>query len=362
MEELHQDQRRLLQEELSGDDARRSRFSRQARFAPLGEAGQQRLSRAGVVIVGVGALGTHLASTMVRAGVGTVWLIDRDVVELHNLPRQVLFDEEDAARGTPKAVAAAQHLKRVDSQCQLIAVADEFNASTLDDLGAAPDLILDGTDNFAARYLINDLALQREIPWIYGAALGSEGMAMAILPGRTPCLRCILLEPPTNSEAGTCETEGILAPTIGMVTAFQSAQALKILSGQLDSVARGVFVADVWRDHYGMQLQNATVASDCPSCQTRKFPALSNQDDATVSLCGRDAVQVRPGKGQAFDHAAWLARLLSAGTSVEQTPHLVRFVADGSRFSVFPDGRALLFGVADPKRALSLYDRWVGGR
>lgn len=315
-----------------------------------------------MAIVGVGALGTHLASTLVRAGVGKVWLIDRDVVEWHNLPRQVLFDEADARAGTPKAVAAVEHLRTVDSQCELVAIVDEFTATTLDRAHAKPDLLLDGTDNFTTRYLINDLAVQGNVPWVYAAALGSEGMAMAVVPGRTPCLRCILPEPPSSSESGTCETEGILAPVVAMVTAFQATQALKILSGQLDDVARGVFVVDVWRDSYGMQLQNASAAVDCASCQTRAFPALRSGAGATVSLCGRDAVQVRANPATAFDLLAWLSRMRNAGIAVEQTPHLVRFTADGGRFSVFPDGRALLFGVADEKRALALYDRWVGGR
>jgi adenylyltransferase/sulfurtransferase len=358
VEELHQDQRRLLQEGLND---RAARFSRQTRFAPLGESGQQRLQHSTVAIVGIGALGTHLADALVRAGVGTLWLVDRDVVEWHNLPRQVLFDESDAEQGRPKAVAAAAKLQRIDRACALHAVADEFTPATLDDLRATPDLLLDGTDNFATRYVLNDLALQRGIPWIYGAALGSEGMAMAVLPGRTPCLRCILPAPPSN-DAGTCETEGILAPVIAMVTAFQAAQALKILSGQLDAVARGVFVADVWRNRYELQLGNAQPVPECASCGTRTFPALAATGAGAISLCGRDAVQINASTTSVFDFAAWLTRLRAAGVVCADTPHLVRFVADGARFSVFPDGRALVFGAGDTKRAAALYDRWVGAR
>jgi adenylyltransferase/sulfurtransferase len=294
--------------------------------------------------------------------VARVWLIDRDVVEEHNLPRQLLFDEDDARSGRPKAIAAAEHLRRVNSACELIAVADEFTANSLERLRAHPDLLLDGTDNFATRYLINDLALQRGIPWIYGAALGSEGMAMAVLPDRTPCLRCILPQAPASGESGTCDTDGILQPVVSMVTAFQSAEALKILAGMPDQVARGVFVVDVWRGTFAMQLQGAQIAADCASCRGRTFPALAPQPEPTVSLCGRDAVQVRPPAAAVFDLPALVARLQRIGIAVEQTPHLARFHADGRRLSVFPDGRALVFGEPDPRRAMALYDRWVGAR
>lgn len=342
--------------------ARGDRYGRQTRFAPFGDAGQARLRQSQVAIVGIGALGTHLAVALVRAGVGRVVLIDRDIVEEHNLPRQMLFDETDARGGVPKAIAAAAHLQRINSACELVPIADEFTASTLTDVAAEPDLLLDGTDNFATRYVINDLAVQRRIPWIYGAALGSEGMAMAILPGRTPCLRCILPAPPASGESGTCETDGILQPTVAMVTAFQTAQALKILAGRDDDVARGVFVIDVWRNTFGMQMQDAAPLADCASCGRRIFPALTPRDEPVLSLCGRDAVQIRPSDLPAFDLDALAARLERAGVAVERTRHVTRFAADGCRFSVFPDGRALLFGAPDGGRAMALYDRWVGAR
>ncbi|MEZ5965158.1 MAG: ThiF family adenylyltransferase [Planctomycetota bacterium] len=339
-----------------------SRYSRQSRFVPLGREGQQRLRTAEVLLVGVGALGCHLALSLVRAGVGRIWLVDRDVVEEHNLPRQILFDEEDARRGTPKAEAAAAHLRRANAACDIIAVADEFGPTTLTTLAAQPDLLLDGTDNFATRYVINDLAVQRAIPWIYGAAVGSEGMAMAVLPGRTACLRCILPTPPASGDSGTCETDGILQPVVAMVTAFQAAQAIKILAGHADDVARGVFAADVWRNHYGLQLQAAAPNADCESCALGRFPALTETEQNLVSLCGRDAVQVRPSRLPSFDLDALADRLARAGVAVERTPHLLRFAADRCRFSVFPDGRALVFGEADGRRAMALYDRWIGAR
>ncbi len=363
MEELHEDQRRLLQEVSRAPDEGvwRDRYSRQIRFAPLGREGQDRLRHARVLIVGVGALGSHLADAIVRAGVGAVWLVDRDLVEHHNLPRQILFDEADATHGRPKASAAAAQLRSVNSACAITAIDDEFTVDTMAEHGIAVDLILDGTDNFATRYLINDLAMQRRVPWIYGAALGAEGMAMAVVPGQGPCLRCILPEPPTGN-GGTCDTDGILQPTIAMVTAFQIAQAVKILSGRADTLARGVFVVDVWRNVYGLQLQGVTSSEACPTCTGREFPALSRAADTTVSLCGRDAIQVRLADGTALDLDVVATRLSRAGIEVTRAGELLRFTADGCKVSLFPSGRALLFGIADPKRALTLYDRWVGGR
>ena len=372
MEELHRDEREVLREGLSAaahppesaspgvPPARMTRYSRQIRFPPLGETGQRALAAAHVAIVGIGALGTHLANGLVRAGVGRLTLIDRDIVELHNLQRQVLFDEADARDATPKAIAAAMHLARVDSQCNLIPIVEEFTAATFEGLRPRPDLLLDGTDNFATRYLINDLAMAHGIPWIYGAALASEGMAMAIVPGVTPCLRCLIPGAGGGGDA-TCETAGILQPTIAAVTAFQTTQALKILAGHTDALARGLFVVDVWRDQYAMQFAGARRAEDCPCCARAEYPALAADAAPAVTLCGRDAVQVRPPAGATVALDALAARLADA-VVVTRTPHLLRFEVDGCRFSVFPGGRALIFGVADAGRGLALYDRWVGGR
>ena len=269
------------------------RHARQARFAPIGDAGQRQLASSRVLLVGVGALGSHLAASLVRAGVGQLWLVDRDVVELSNLQRQQLFTEDDAARGRPKAHAAAERLAKIDSRCQLVPIADEFRAASWSELGQMPDLILDGTDNFATRYLLNDLAIAHRVPWIYGGAVGAVGTAMAVLPGDTPCLRCWLPAAPPAGEVGTCETEGILAPTIAAVAAFQAAQALKILTGHRDRVARGVWTADVWNDRYGLRLRDAARDPQCPACGSGDLPALA-ADLPPARLCGRNAVQVRP--------------------------------------------------------------------
>lgn len=336
------------------------RYSRQIRFEPLGQQGQDRIHRSRVLLVGVGALGSHLASCLVRAGVGEIWLVDRDIVELDNLPRQLLFTEADALGGRPKALAAAERLEKVNSACTLHPVMEDFDADVFAALDTRFDLLLDGTDNFPTRYLLNDLAVQHGISWIYGGAVGARGTAMAVIPGRTPCLRCLLPSPPPAAEVGTCETEGVLSPTIAVVAGFQSAQALKILAGKPDDVARGVLSVDLWTDNYGVSLHGAEPRADCPSCGTREFPSLGERRNEPVRLCGRNATQVQPPSGITLDLDRVATQVKAVADEVQLTPHLLRFCVEGCRFSVFRGGRALLFGVDDPARARVLYDRYVG--
>ncbi len=333
------------------------RYSRQERVAGFGSGGQTRLGAATVLIVGCGALGTHAANMLARAGVGQLWLVDRDIVELSNLQRQVLFSEDDAANGTPKAVAAAARLLAVNGRCIVTAHVAECSAEFLRWLPRRPDLVLDGTDNFPTRYLLNDWCSQQRVPWIYAGAVGTEGAAMVVRAGG-PCLRCLWPEPPAQADVGTCETVGILAPAIAAVSAFQVAEAMKILTGA-DTV-RGVFTCDIWRGHYGIVPLAPAPAADCVVCSGRDHPALVAPPSTAVTLCGRDAVQVDPPRASSLDLDALAARVTAHATDVVRTPHLLRFSADGVRVSVFPGGRTLLFGVRDPLRARALYDRWVG--
>jgi adenylyltransferase/sulfurtransferase len=336
-----------------------SRYSRQIRVASIGAAGQERLRAASVLIVGIGALGTHAADALARAGTGRLWLCDRDVVDLSNLQRQVLFDEDDAHAGTPKAVAAATRLQKINSECAVTPLVADCTKDLLDDLPAVPDLILDGTDNFPTRYLLNDWAALRGRPWIYAGAVGTEGTAMVVRPGG-PCLRCLWPEPPPVGLAGTCDTAGILAPVIAAVTAFQVAEALKLLTGAGDAVTRGVFTCDVWRGSWQVLGAGSTPAADCPVCQGRTFPALVMGPAVAVTLCGRDAVQIDQPQKKPLDLDLLAAALRGTAADVERTAHLLRFRADGCRFSVFPGGRTLVFGTQDPLRARALYDRWIG--
>lgn len=332
------------------------RYDRQQRVAGIGAAGQQRIAAARILIVGQGALGTHAAEALARAGVGTLWLVDRDVVEWSNLQRQVLFNEADASAGTPKAIAAAQALRLANSTITIEPFVAECSATFLQHLPARPDLVLDATDNFPTRYLLNDWCHAHDVPWIYAGAVATEGAAMVIRKGR-PCLRCLWPEAPAQADVGTCETAGILAPAIAAVSAFQVAEALKLLVGAVPT--RGVFTCDVWRGHYGVTALHDQPAADCVVCSGKDHPALLAPAGTAVALCGRDAVQVDPGRPLALDLAALAARLGALAQDVQRTPHLLRFTSDGVRFSVFPGGRALLFGVRDPLRARALYDRWV---
>ncbi len=336
-----------------------SRWSRQERVPGIGRAGQERLRQARVLIVGVGALGTHTADALCRAGVGELWLCDRDIVERSNLQRQVLFVAQDAEAGTPKAVAAAAHLRRIDPDCRITAHVEHVGPAFLQGLPAKPDLILDGTDNFATRYLLNDFALQHGLPWIYAGAVATEGAAMVVRPGSTPCLRCLWPEPPPAASVGTCETLGILQPAVAAVTAFQVAEAIKLLTGNAAACTRGVFTCDVWRGTFGVFGQGGGPSPDCVACSGADFPALRGEQRQPVTLCGRDAVQVEPQAGSVVDLDRLAGLLRGAVADLERTAHLLRFAADGVRFSVFPGGRALLFGVRDPLRARALYDRFV---
>src|SRR5216684_3133661 len=283
-----------------------SRYSRQTRFAPLGEDGQAKIRAARVAIVGCGALGTVQAEAMARAGVGRLRLIDRDFVEWSNLQRQFLFEEADAAEGLPKAVAAARRLARINSEIEIEPVVADFTPANALELLEGVDLILDGTDNFETRYLLNDAAVKLGIPWIYGAAVGSYGLKLAVIPGRTACLKCVYPEPPSGPQP-TCETEGVLAPVTTAIAALQVADALKILAAGGDSVEARITTIDVWS---GTIRQLAPPARDlnCPCCVRREFTYLDGSRRAPISLCGRNAVQIHE-RARPLDLTELAARL-----------------------------------------------------
>ncbi len=333
-----------------------SRYSRQIRFAPLGEEGQRRIRASRVALVGCGALGTVQAEALARAGVGRLRIIDRDFVEFSNLQRQFLFEESDAAEALPKAVAAARRLARVNSEVELEPVVADLTPANIEDLFEDIDLVVDGTDNFETRFLINDAAVANDIPWIYGAAVGSYGIKLAIDPGRTACFRCVYPEPPPGAQP-TCETDGVLAPVTAAIAALQIGDALKMLALGRGSVDARLTHMDVWT---GAIRQLAPPSRDpaCPCCARRHFEYLDGSRRAPISLCGRNAVQIHE-RSRPLDLPDLARRLGSVGP-VRSNEFALKLEIDPYELTVFPDGRAIVKGTTDVGVARSIYARYVG--
>jgi len=338
------------------DPAVRERYSRQILFPGIGERGQEALLGARVALVGCGALGSFHAAALARAGVGSMVIIDRDYVEPSNLQRQWLFEESDAADALPKAAAAERRLALINSSIHVRGVVADLTASNAEQLLGRVDLILDGTDNFDTRYLINDFSVSHSIPWVYGAAVGSYGLAMPVVPGRTPCLRCVYPNPPQSAQP-TCETAGVVNVIASLVASYQVADALKILCGQADRVEARITTVDVWQ---GGTRQIAAPPRDpeCPACGRRQFPYLEESRREPVRLCGRSAVQVQE-REQSLDLAELKARLERIG-EVRANEFAVRFFVPPYEMTIFPDGRAIIKGTSDVGLARSLYARYIG--
>jgi len=334
--------------------SKQERFSRQIRFAPFGPAGQERIGTATAVIVGCGALGTVHASLLARAGAGTIHLIDRDYVEESNLQRQLLYTEADAREGLPKAEAARRHLLEANSGIRVEAHVSDLNPENADDLLAGADVILDGTDNFETRFLVNDYSVREGIPWIYGAAVGSYGIAMPIIPD-SACFRCVYPEPPAGVQP-TCETAGVLGPVTSLIGSLQAMEAIKILSGRSESVRRKIFTADLWHGpirETGMPPRDP----DCACCGRRDFTWLNGRR-APVSLCGRNAVQIHELR-RPIDLEQLALRLEGLGR-VRSNEFALRFASEDHEITVFPDGRAIIKGTTDIGIARSIYARYIG--
>jgi molybdopterin-synthase adenylyltransferase len=342
-------------------DVSLERYSRQMRFAGIGEDGQRRLLESHVTLCGCGALGTVLANILVRAGVGHLRLVDRDFIETHNLQRQVLFDEHDVAENLPKAEAAARKLSAINSTVHVEPIVTDIDRTNILDLVRDANLVLDGTDNFEVRYLINDAAVKLAKPWIYGGSIGSHGQTMTILPGETPCLRCVFEAAPAPGEAATCETAGVLSPIVNIIASFQATEALKILAGRRDRINRELIYVDVWENHQ-RRIKVAPLLGkvDCPCCQRRHFEWLEGEQGShTTSLCGRNAVQVAQRTATRLNFQDLAAHLEPLG-EVSYNRFLLKFVADGHEFTVFPDGRAIIKGTNDVDKARTLYAKYIG--
>jgi molybdopterin/thiamine biosynthesis adenylyltransferase len=342
-----------------------SRYSRQVRFGPWGVDGQKRMGASQVAIVGCGALGSVQAEILTRAGVGLVRIIDRDVVELSNLQRQFLFSEADAREGTPKAVAAARRLAEINSEVTVEPMVADLSPSNAVELLENIDLILDATDNFETRYLINDFSIRENIPWIYGAAVASYGLKLAIIPNVTACLKCIYPEPPQGAQP-TCETAGVLSTVTATIAALQTADAMRIIALRASRVGQAVPPAsllarlttiDLWTGEI-RQIAPPSRDPDCPCCARRDFVHLDGSKRAPISLCGRNAVQIHE-RSRPLDLAD-LAKRLGELAPVRSNEFALRVTLDAYELMIFPDGRAIIKGTTDVGIARSLYARYVG--
>jgi molybdopterin/thiamine biosynthesis adenylyltransferase len=337
------------------------RYSRQVRFPALGEAGQRKLMGSRVTICGCGALGTVLANHLVRAGVGKIRLVDRDFIETHNLQRQILFDEQDVADNLPKAEAAARKLRLINSQVEIEPVVTDIDHTNILDLVGDADLILDGTDNFETRYLINDAAVKLNKPWVFGGVIGSEGQTMTIRPGLTPGIRCLIQDNPPPGLTPTCETAGVLGPAVSVIASFEAVEAIKLLTGAFDALNTELFVVDIWDWTFRrLKVQGLLGKVDCPCCKHRNFEWLEGSlGSHTTTLCGRNAVQIATRRRDQLDFPEMAARLGSVG-EVRHNAFMLRFAAEGHEFTVFPDGRAIIKGTNDIAKARTLYAQFVG--
>ena len=339
------------------------RYSRQILFREIGEEGQRRLMSSRVLLCGCGALGSAIADGLTRAGVGFLRLVDRDFVELSNLQRQVLFDEQDIAEQLPKAIAAERKLKKINSSVTLEPRVADIDHTNILRFAEGVDVILDGMDNFETRFLINDAALELKTPWIYGGCVGSHGQMMTIFPGETACLRCLIGEVPGPGMTETCDTAGVLGPAVTVVAAMQVTSALKLLSGRRDRIEPALSIIDVWDGTFRkMSVASLREQANCPACVQGKRDWLSGEKGArSTVLCGRNAVQISPAEKRAIAFTEIAPRLSPLGT-VTYNQFLLRLTLPGDeqQITLFPDGRAIIKGTDDVTVARALYARYVG--
>lgn len=336
------------------------RYSRQTLFPPIGKAGQEKISSKHVLMIGAGALGSGNAEMMVRAGVGRLTIVDRDYVEASNLQRQQLYTEEDVTEKLPKAAAAEKRLRAINSDVKIHAYIADATPEKLAVLAEGVDLIIDATDNFETRMAINDISQKYKIPWIYGACVGSFGMTFTIIPGKTPCLNCLLKTVPLQGM--TCDTGGIIGPAVQMVIAHQGAEALKILVEDWDAVRTSFVSFDLWRNQYTSMKMSKAKDSGCLSCgENPEYPYLDAENmTKTTVLCGRDTVQIRPPHQQQLNLQETAEKMKELGYQVKGNPYLVSVEMPDNRLVIFQDGRALIHGTKDLAHARSIYQRFFG--
>lgn len=336
------------------------RYIRQEILPEIGVDGQARLAAAHAVIVGCGALGSFQAQLLARAGVGRLTLIDRDFVERSNLQRQVLFTDADAASGMPKAVAAERALGAINPEILVTGIVDDLNAGTALALLAGADVLCDGTDNFETRYLLNDYAVRERIPWVYGGVIGTGGLVLPILPGETPCLRCVFEVPPAPGSLPTCETAGVLGTAVAVIAGVQATETLKLLVGAADRVLKALLRYDAWEPEFGI-VKTGPPRRDCPVCGAGDFAYLEGRRGTRAArLCGRRAIQLLPREGGEQPSLPGIAARLAGEWEVTVNDYLLRARRDGVTVSLFRDGRAIVDGMTEETEARSLVARVIG--
>lgn len=335
------------------------RYSRQMLFGEIGSEGQKKLLNSRVLLVGCGALGASHAEMLARAGVGILRIVDRDFVEFTNLQRQTLFSEQNAKERLPKAIAAQKRLNEINSNIEVEAIVADVNLSNIENLIKDCDLILDGTDNFITRYLINEACVKHKKSWIYGAAVSGYGTTMTIIPNETPCLRCIFEEMPSVGTAPTCDTAGVIMPIIATISAVQVTEAIKILVEKQNALHNSLMQFDVWQNDW-RKIKLGKPNPDCFVCGQRKFELLDAENtNVSTTLCGRDAVQILPPKPTNLDLKK-LADNLKNVAEVKQNEYLVRLTVEGFELTIFRDARAIIRGTDDISIARSVYAKYVG--
>jgi molybdopterin-synthase adenylyltransferase len=335
------------------------RYSRQILFDGIGREGQQRLSNSRVVIIGCGALGSAQAESLARAGVGTLRIVDRDFVEFSNLQRQTMFTESDAKERLPKAIACANRIGEINSDIAVEPEVADVNHSNIERFISEVDVVIDGTDNFATRYLINDACVKHEVNWVYGAAVGSYGVTMTIRPHETPCLRCIFPEAPPAASAPTCDTAGVIMPIISVIASVQVTEALKLLTGKVEDLHNSLMQFDVWRNEW-RKISIGKPLSDCSTCGLGEYETLNAEArDFAAVMCGRHAVQISPSHSVHIDLDALRQKLESSG-DVKANDYLLRFRTGEYELTIFQDARSIIRGTDDIATARSLYSKYIG--
>lgn len=336
-----------------------SRYLRQTIFPGIGEAGQQKLLAARVVVVGCGATGTNIANHLARAGVGHLTIVDRDFIELNNLQRQLLFDERDLAENLPKAIAAERKLRAINSEIEVRGIVADVNAENIESLIRGANVVMDGTDNFETRYIVNDACLKHNIPWIYTGAVATYGMSQTIIPGQTACLRCLFNEVPPPGATATCDTAGVVGPVVSAIASVSAAEAIKLIVGQ-GEINWGIIHFDVWYNTFE-SFDTGGPRADCPACQQRNFEFLNQEKGGQiVNLCGRDAVQLRVPGTRKLPLAELAERLVGVSEITARNDYLLRFIVDGYEITLFADARAIIKGTEDESVARGLYAKYIG--